>query len=467
MIQADPMKLVLALAAALAPACTAYAQSCAAPDPSIYAPVHRYWSAGDADSWATDTVTPNLQDPTSSPFVHVDTIAYVLRDKAPSTARLFDCYVVATDDHFVQRRDCGTHRKLGVIGSIYTDPGLGVPLYRFLNQAGSDHTVSLSASCADCPAGPWIQELVLGYVPPIQTTPMGWDPGLSSRCVESSDPVCNHSSDFTGCPGHVFNSPEWLVGVQSTGGNGIACPGPDGATLRVNGPGSPLGLDWSPVIGGTVATLTWDYQAHRHPCPGGLATPCTAAGYWLGRQWTWFALADSNRNTQPDVFYPKPDRLRVRAMVKYDVDPGGDSGASGQVMLGIAATWDTTKHAIELVIGGFNDAATATGEVDVISHTWDTPSSEYVRLRGAPFGVTVPIGAAGFTKVTVEWYEILRNLIDRGYLEPPSGGLSAAVTDSFWIGGETYQTRVGGPGQESIKQTIRVQGLAAEEICIP
>ena len=50
----------------------------------------------------------------------------------------------------------------------------------------------------------------------------------------------------------------------------------------------------------------------------------------------------------------------------------------------------------------------------------------WVEVYGPAIGISIPRKA--FTKLTIEWPKIIANLVSRGYLEAPVGGLAAAKT---------------------------------------
>ena len=253
-----------------------------------------------------------------------------------------------------------------------------------------------------------------------QTQPYGWDYNLTKRCVKSTNSsAANYFQDNSQCDSSGKN---WTVAAQSektyeTG----SCPGPTNQSFPINAAGSPLLMDWlshTDELGRSnwSVNLKTDLSATSHPC---------GAGYF-----TWYVLMDHLVHSGGP--FPRPDQLSFSATVNFnDYTPNGATRA----IAGWQGFWDGKARVIELTFQGTNWGDNYPNEPDIVDYL-NTSSLQFVHMDGRALGILTPKEVD--TKLNIDWTNIIKNLVSRGYLEAPSAGWENTVTTAVYVGHESH-----------------------------
>jgi hypothetical protein len=236
----------------------------------------------------------------------------------------------------------------------------------------------------------------------------GWDYNLNHRCVTSPRPTNpNFFSDTTDCP---TPGKHWMVSVNAERSLGQQCTGVQDQALPINS-GGPLTFSWQPHTdefgrANWIANIKTDLMSQAHPCGADV--------------YTFYGFADF-------VYFgggpfPTPDKVFHRVNVKYD--DWTPNGASRAIAF-FAGEWNGKGVWLEIDLSSANWGDAYPSVSDIVQ-VYKSSSFLWVEMYGPAMGYTIPKKA--FTKLVINWTSIIKDLISRGYLEAPAGGLSAAKT---------------------------------------
>lgn len=264
-----------------------------------------------------------------------------------------------------------------------------------------------------------ISKAILVNVVGLQTEQAwGWDYNLTQRCVKSTNPNAeNYYSDTSGC---LVPNKNWTVAVQSEKALGASCPGVVNQSLPINQPNGPLSLKFVPHVDefgrkNWSVNLTTNLSNNSHPC---------GEGYF-----TWFVLMDHIAHGGGP--FPRPDEIAFSATVNFnDFTPNGATRA----IVGWQGWWDGKARSIEITFQGSGWGDNYPSEPDVFNYI-NNSSLEYVSLDGKVWGITAP--KLVDTVIKVNWSEIIKNLVSRGFLQAPSNGWEKTQTTAVYIGHES------------------------------
>ncbi|MEQ1876000.1 MAG: hypothetical protein ABL958_05095 [Bdellovibrionia bacterium] len=228
-------------------------------------------------------------------------------------------------------------------------------------------------------------------------TPVGWNDGLTKRCVRTTDPATTlYFEDFTDCPTRA----RYLQLMTTTNTANGTCAPTGTQAFAINGTTSPAKLNWirDPAKNNWTAELTLDQIATTHPCGSG--------------SFTSFDLRDVA--ALGGVPLPRPDRIRMSA--RASVRGTTVNGSSFQAVKW-EGTWDgksrTVMLAINLETWGDNDF-----RPEIIDIKNDA-TSQTISIDGSAYGIYVPIQNRP-TDLYIPWDEIIADLVTKGVLERPT-----------------------------------------------
>lgn len=269
----------------------------------------------------------------------------------------------------------------------------------------------------ECPPGCSIgQTCINGKCQGCSGEKFGQDFNLTHRCVRT---VCDPSSpyyyeDKTGC-----NSPSsWLIAVESEASLGASCPGPVNCSFLINGPQSPVTIEWFPHKSDcgdnwTVHMLV-DHSKYPSPCSGDY--------------WTWFAFMD-HQQTGGGPYPPAIDTISHHTLNFSSYTPTLDTSA--RVFIGGQWWWKGKARMIE-----FNLNLQQWGDADPhpgLIVRFDTPDFEFLALDASYWGLNIIQGQD--TAVEIPWGRILQDAVGFGWFTPPSSW-SDAIPMAYFIGVE-------------------------------
>jgi len=254
-------------------------------------------------------------------------------------------------------------------------------------------------------------------------TKYGWDFNLTKRCAKS---VCDSSSEYYYEDTTECNSnSSWLIAVESEATLGASCPGPVNCSFRINGPDSPVNLEWIPHsnnCGSNYAVhMLVDHSAHPSPCQGDY--------------FTWFAFMDHTQNGGGP--YPPISKAVSHHIINFtDFTPYNDSAA--RVFVGGQWWYNGKARMIEL-----NLVLTQWGDADphpALIVRFDTPEFEFVALDAKYWGLDIPKGVD--TEVNIHWIQILQEVVKNGWFADP-GSWDNVGTTAYFIGMEVKNKGIG------------------------
>ena len=265
------------------------------------------------------------------------------------------------------------------------------------------------------------------FVESVSPDGYGWDYNLTKRCVKSPHPdQDNYYEDTTECEAGGNN---WQVAVQSEGSIDASCPGPRNQSFLINGPDSPVTMNWvehTDEFGNPnwLVDLKTNFNDNTHPCGDG--------------NFTWFVL--QNKHKAGDIILPRPDRAILEATVWYnDFLPNG----AGRVFAGWSGRWNNKTFAIEVAFSATNwgDAHEDEDIIAIMSGlTYEGQGGfgldTFVLMDGTNMGL-------GITKeenndVQVNFGEIVLDLVSRGILPAPTDGWQNSITTGVELGTEAH-----------------------------
>jgi hypothetical protein len=268
---------------------------------------------------------------------------------------------------------------------------------------------------------------------------LGWDYNLRHRCVASrlaSGP--NYYKDTTDCP---TPNKRWFVtnNAEYQGQTGTQCSGIQDQALPINA-GGPLTLAWIPHTDehgrkNWIVNLKTDVMYHTHPC-GSLV-------------YTFFGFSDFiHFGGGP---FPTPDKLKHDFRVKYD--DWTPNGASRAIAF-FAGEWNNKGVWLEIDLASakWGDAYPAVAD---IVQVYKSSSFLWVEMYGPAMGYTIQRKV--WKKVNVAWSKVIPDLIARGYLEAPVGGLAKAKTVGVGLATEVKNNAETGASAEMWVTDWRVE----------
>lgn len=229
----------------------------------------------------------------------------------------------------------------------------------------------------------------------------GWDFNLTRRCART---VCEDSSPYYfEDTAQCVSASSWLVAVESEASLGASCPGPANCSFLINGPDSPVRLEWHEHAGEcgpnwTVHMLV-DHSAYPSPC--------------AGDYWTWFAFMDHDQTGGGP--YPPALNTTTHHLLNYS-DYTSQANSSARVFIGGQWWWGGKARAIE-----FNLALSQWGDADPhpgLIVRFDTPAFEFLALDATYWNLQISKNVD--TGVDIPWGQILQDTVASGWLESPS-----------------------------------------------
>ncbi len=251
----------------------------------------------------------------------------------------------------------------------------------------------------------------------LASIPSGWDYNLTKRCAKSVDPQGqNYFEDLTDCS---MNG-NWTVAVESEKTLSASCPGPPNQSFLINGVNSPVKLDWLSHIdelgrNNWSINLNNDFIHNTHPCGAG--------------HWTWYVLMDNVLSTGGSL--PRPDKITSSATIS--VTHIVHNGAI-RALISWQGWWDGKARAIEiyLVKANWGDNHPDPDIINVLN----TSYLQAVDIDGSAIGISITPNTGNSQTVSVNWYQIITNLISRGLLTAPSAGWENTATSAVSVGNE-------------------------------
>lgn len=253
--------------------------------------------------------------------------------------------------------------------------------------------------------------------------PYGYDYNMTRRCARA---VCDPDSpyyfeDTTECD----SDSSWLVAVESEAELGASCPGPVNCSFLINGPESPVTMEWHPHTGDCgdnwTVHMQADHSAYPSPCPGD----------W----WTWFVFMD-HLQTSGGPYPPALETVTHHVLNFSHFTPTPDSSA--RVFVGGQWWWGDKARAIEfnLILEQWGNADPHPGLVV----RFDTPEFEFLALDATWWGMDIAEGED--VTVDIPWGQILQDAVGNGWLVPPDSW-EGVVTMSYFIGLEVKNEGIG------------------------
>jgi len=244
----------------------------------------------------------------------------------------------------------------------------------------------------------------------------GQDYNLTRRCARS---VCDKSSqyyyeDTTECT----TQSSWLIAVESEASLGASCPGPTNCSFVINGPQSPVTLEWLPHKSEcgdnwTVHMLV-DHSTYPSPCSGDY--------------WTWFAFMD-HQQTGGGPYPPPLNTVSHHTLNFSAYTPSQD--ASARVFIGGQWWWGGKSRMIE-----FNLNLQQWGDADPhpgLIVKFETPEFEFLALDASYWGLNIIQGQD--TTVEIPWAKILQDAVSFGWFAAPSSW-AEVIPMAYFIGTE-------------------------------
>lgn len=240
----------------------------------------------------------------------------------------------------------------------------------------------------------------------------GWDYNLKYRCVATtgSPGDTNYYDERAGCPNQgTPSSPppkRWQVAVETENVPGVSCAGVVNRSLMINGPGSPIKLEWlqhnSDIGPNWAVHMLVDQSTYTIPAS------CSGANTW-----TWFAFQDNTGGGGG----PFPNGAIVESSHTINYSHFEQSSNDGsRLIAGATFFYNNKAHFIE---------------IDVASHNYSYPpipnspgllqrrtlgdGSEYIVISGPSFGVTVTPSVDSV--VYIPWYSILNTVLNNHWFE--------------------------------------------------
>jgi hypothetical protein len=150
---------------------------------------------------------------------------------------------------------------------------------------------------------------------------------------------------------------------------------------------------------------------------------------------------------------PAPNKIQVSADLYYnDYTPA----AASRLTFGLQVWWDGKSHIIEVDPYVSSNWGDAHPDADIISNG-EYPSFQFIHMDGAALGITATLRKN--QTVTVPWYTIVKNLIDRGILPKPQDWNQVA-TQSTYIATEFKNNVPRGAGSADLWfSNYKVEGI--------
>ena len=246
---------------------------------------------------------------------------------------------------------------------------------------------------------------------------LGWDLDLKTRCVKTTGAPSdtNYYEDTEQC------SPEggsWWAYVQSPSiENPASCPGPDTRAFEINGPGSPVHMNWipnqsSPLGPNWTVEIEVDHVSTNQECGPG--------------NFTLAAIADTVSLGKTPL--PHPTRLHTSHVLYHE--RWHPSSAASRIVAGAVFRWNGNEHHLEINLDDQDVGDTHPDSRVKLVHT--SPEKELVVLDGEAWGIHA--GAGGSAKfVYIPWYYLLQQALSEGWFSPRTG---PARTETMFVGAQ-------------------------------
>lgn len=196
------------------------------------------------------------------------------------------------------------------------------------------------------------------------------------------------------------------------------CPEPEDQSFLVNGPESPVTLNWlahTDEFGNANWSVNLKTNLHD------FAHPCGA------NHFTWSMFMDHVSHGGGPL--PPPDRVRFSATVNYnDFAP---NGATRGIAL-YQGYWAGKARLIEITFQGVNWGDNYPDDPMVFDYR-DGPNFTFVGVHGSYFGITVT--RLQDTVLAVDWTQVVAALIAKGFLPALDSG---AQTHAIGLGHEVH-----------------------------
>lgn len=246
----------------------------------------------------------------------------------------------------------------------------------------------------------------------------GWDYDLTKKCLKTVGQP--GSENYYAVTNECSDAKRWTIAIASEKTPG-AQYGPANRSFLVNGPDSPVTVDWHEHKSGLgdnwTVNMKTDFVTHPHP---------DGDGYF-----TWVSMMDHVGEGGGPL--PDPADLITEHRIAYNnYVPTGDNAT--RLIVGAQFFYGGKAHLIEINLSSTNwgDAHSDPEAVIVRGDWYGDGSLEYVTLDGAAFDLTVTPGDE--KTVEIEWSDILEHVIDKGWLSPI--GNQDSVTQGVFIATE-------------------------------
>lgn len=258
--------------------------------------------------------------------------------------------------------------------------------------------------------------------------PTGWDYDLRKKCAKTSSPGQANYFEVTD---QCLNYKRWTLVVESGNEPTGTCPPPATQSFLINGPNSPVTMQWFPHTSDLgpnwTVNMKVDHYNHPHPCGSGF--------------FTFFGFMD-----QADLGggpLPIPSELISSHLLAYN-QWAPSSSDEVRLILGAQSFWNGKAHILEINAAQVNwgDAHPHPGVLSV-SHNWGPNGDEFVTLYGPYWGISVPPGGGAVTRF-VDWKGLIRLAADNGWFTPPASWTAThTATTAVYVGVEVKNRGVG------------------------
>ena len=250
-------------------------------------------------------------------------------------------------------------------------------------------------------------------------SPSGWDYNLTKKCAKTPHPGQeNYYQELTECQ----SGKNWTLVVEAEKVAGQSCVGPNDQSYLINGPDSPVTLNWiahtSDLGNNWTANLKVDTSN---------ITPCN------NDQYTFFGFFD-NADLGGG---PLPGLTNLQSSHEIAYQQYAAAGGEARLTIGAQVFWGGKAHILEILparIGYNTNPGLPSGVIQKVI----AADTEYVILDDS-WGVKIdPTGATQF--VYVDWANIYAKLIQLGMFTSPGSGQTA--TQAVYVAVETRNKAV-------------------------